>query len=527
MTGQYAWRHGFTELGPIGTGDVDCLGRLYVDDDSDAATSAFIDLPAPLTLGDPANRGLLSDRLSSLGYATHLVGKWHLGASALDCYPEHRGFDAHFGLLGGAHDHFGHFDGAQCAGADPRWPCVVAPALDGYDLRDASSTSSAAVPYALAGLPASPSADGFSSNLFGARAAEVVAAHDATTSPLFLLFAPTAPHVPLQADPQDLDAAACADAFPDAATDPQRWVCALMRGLDRAVDVLVDALETATMWPDTILLFASDNGAPAAFSNAPLRGTKLEYYDGALRVPAFFAGGRVPHKTLAPTAFVDMTDVLPTLLGAAGAADAASGTDGRDLSAQLFVPNDDDADLATTLTPPRDIVLTTERDVNVSIPVLGVDFLFRTGGLIAHVNGTVYKYVITPQRPLGEPVRGEVAELYALIDDPYETTNLVDDEPAVAAVLKAKLATYTTQQTYGFKSGPRNIVTAPPGLAYAPYNNCWLGLDDPGRDDATLSCAGLLPARTPIPDLPGFGIGIQCVGNRTVAYRAEVDCAAA
>ncbi len=52
--------------------------------------------------GLPLTETTIADRLHSAGYATGLVGKWHLG-NAPRFHPQKRGFDEFFGFLGGAH----------------------------------------------------------------------------------------------------------------------------------------------------------------------------------------------------------------------------------------------------------------------------------------------------------------------------------------------------------------------------------------------------------------------------------------
>src|SRR6476646_10555827 len=55
--------------------------------------------------GLPTTEATLADRLKAAGYATGLVGKWHLGG-APRFHPQRRGFDEFFGFLGGAHSYF-------------------------------------------------------------------------------------------------------------------------------------------------------------------------------------------------------------------------------------------------------------------------------------------------------------------------------------------------------------------------------------------------------------------------------------
>ena len=60
--------------------------------------------PTGLTL----NRTLLSERLKSLGYSTHIVGKWHLGFCNQKYTPTSRGFDSFKGYYTGAEHYFSH-----------------------------------------------------------------------------------------------------------------------------------------------------------------------------------------------------------------------------------------------------------------------------------------------------------------------------------------------------------------------------------------------------------------------------------
>ena len=49
----------------------------------------------------------LADRLRAHGYATKIVGKWHLGQRP-EYLPTHRGFDEWFGFMAGCIDYFSH-----------------------------------------------------------------------------------------------------------------------------------------------------------------------------------------------------------------------------------------------------------------------------------------------------------------------------------------------------------------------------------------------------------------------------------
>ena len=69
----------------------------------EAALVGAGDAEAGQELGLPLGERTLADRLRGAGYATGLVGKWHLGFSARH-HPQSRGFDEFYGFLVGAHN---------------------------------------------------------------------------------------------------------------------------------------------------------------------------------------------------------------------------------------------------------------------------------------------------------------------------------------------------------------------------------------------------------------------------------------
>jgi arylsulfatase A-like enzyme len=101
--------------------------------------------------------------------------------------------------------------------------------------------------------------------------------------------------------------------------------------LDSFVDRVETALVDQGLMDNTILVYASDNGAQVemsqmgAGSNFPLRGSKGSLYEGAVRVPAFVYSPLLGHQEGVSGGNLDgmfhVSDWLPTLMSAAGRSD--------------------------------------------------------------------------------------------------------------------------------------------------------------------------------------------------------------
>ena len=63
---------------------------------------------SPEPWGLPLNETLMPEYFNKNGYATHAVGKWHLGFFKKEYTPIYRGFDSHFGHWNGFQDYYDH-----------------------------------------------------------------------------------------------------------------------------------------------------------------------------------------------------------------------------------------------------------------------------------------------------------------------------------------------------------------------------------------------------------------------------------
>ena len=235
---------------------------------------------------------LLPEYFGNAGYRTHAVGKWHLGPNEPQYHPMSRGFDTYYGHLHGylnydLHTVFGRVDWQR----------------DGETVHE----------------------PGYATHLVAAEAARLIEERD-TDSPLLLYVAFSAPHAPLQA-PEETIAE-----YARIAAEDRRTYAAMVTELDRGIARITAALEEEQIAENTLLVFLSDNGGSLNLgaSNGPLRGGKSSPFEGGTRVPAVMHWPDVLPPGTVFDAQLSVTDLLPTLLAAAGAqVEAPKPLDGR------------------------------------------------------------------------------------------------------------------------------------------------------------------------------------------------------
>lgn len=251
-------------------------------------------------LGLPLDQTTIANVLQSAGYATSVIGKWHLGVDAAH-HPLSRGFGEYFGFLSGAHNFF----------LNPEKSPVFGRAYSSDSLLRGREPQT---------LP------GFTTELFTDEA--IAFMNRSAARPWFLYLSYNAVHTPLEIS------AAVADRIPADVSDPnRRGYLALLLGLDDAIGRLMQ--QVRANHPNTLVFFLSDNGGSGrkpffAFNaavNLPLKGDKGQVWEGGIRVPFFVSWpGRLPAATVYDQP-VSAIDILPTACAAAGAAapDAVEG----------------------------------------------------------------------------------------------------------------------------------------------------------------------------------------------------------
>ncbi len=255
-------------------------------------------LPIPHVLFPANDIGLSPDEvtvaevLKGAGYATAIVGKWHLGDQP-EFLPNRQGFDLHFGLPY-SNDMGPVADGVRNDLGKPV-PKGVASTQPPLPLLRNGTVVKRVMPVDQQSLV----------ELYTAEATRFVAANK--DKPFFLYLPHTAVHFPV---------------YPGkawAGRSPHGIFSDWVEEVDASVGKVLDAVRDHGLADRTLVLFTSDNGGTQRSDNAPLRGNKASTFEGGVRVPTIaWWPGRVPAGT-ETDAILGMFDVLPTFAALAGA----------------------------------------------------------------------------------------------------------------------------------------------------------------------------------------------------------------
>lgn len=239
-----------------------------------------IDGPMGDHTGLPLDVKIMPEYFKDMGYQTFLIGKWHLGIGNTDYWPGERGFDYHYGHLGGWVDFYTHM---YNAGLD--WQ------RNGRSVRE----------------------EGHATDLLTADAIRKIETRDPSSS-MFMYLAYNAPHSPIQHVPEYSGL----NEYPEISN---RSVYAeMVTHLDAGIGSVISALESQGILDNTIVVFSSDNGGAGSFGadNGELRQGKGSAFEGGIRVPGIvwwpgrIEGGRIMEQPLV------VFDWLPTLMDAVG-----------------------------------------------------------------------------------------------------------------------------------------------------------------------------------------------------------------
>jgi arylsulfatase A len=256
-------------------------------------------LPIPHVLFPANDVGLapseitIAEVLKSAGYATCIVGKWHLGDQP-EMLPTRQGFDEWFGLPY-SNDMGPAADGIKSNFGDPL-PAESKNPQPPLPLMRRETVLQRVLPADQTRLVAR----------YTEEALRFIRAHK--DERFFLYLAHNAVHFPLY--PGDRFRGKSANGlYGD-------WV----EEVDWSVGEVLNTLRTEGLAARTFVLFTSDNGGTPRAVNRPLRGFKGSTWEGGMREPTIaWWPGRVPAGT-SSDAIAGMIDILPTFAALAGAA---------------------------------------------------------------------------------------------------------------------------------------------------------------------------------------------------------------
>ena len=222
----------------------------------------------------------LAEVLRARGYATHCIGKWHLGELP-GTLPTEQGFDSYFGMAGANHGSSDLYEGAK-----------VIERKGAVDLDQLTQRYTAA-------------------------AVKVI---EQAREPFFLYLPHNWCHWPFHAAPQFRKSPAGKSSVYD-----------MVKEIDWSVGQVMAALKKRNLDENTLVVFTSDNGGYGSPHMGSLRGGKEWTWEGGFRVPCLVRWpGRIkPGSTTDDMAF--MFDWLPTLCQVTGAALPQRTLDGKDI----------------------------------------------------------------------------------------------------------------------------------------------------------------------------------------------------
>jgi uncharacterized sulfatase len=362
----------------------------------------------------PESERTLAEIMRDAGYATAMVGKWHLGHAKKDYYPVRRGFDEYLGIL------------------------------YSNDMRPVQLIEGERVieyPVAQATL----------TKRYTERAIDFIDRNK--DRPFFLYFAHAMPHKPLAVS-EDYYQKSGAGLYGD-----------VMAELDASVGQVLARVKELGLDDNTLVVFTSDNGPWYGGSSGGLCGMKGTSWEGGYRVP-FIARwpGHIPAGHVSSELGITM-DLFATVLRACNIElPSDREIDGMDL---MPVLTSKDAKSA------HDVVfgmqgqqLATVRDDKWKLHVIAANERREvTGGTKKWIDprapdGVTLLAPYEQYQPADYPgVRGEGMPqnmaLFNLAEDPSEQHNVADENPGVVKRLKAEYDAVIADSPGAFPEKPK------------------------------------------------------------------------
>lgn len=245
----------------------------------------------------------IAEYLKQAGYATGIMGKWHLGYKK-EYNPVYHGFDEFYGYVSGNIDYHSHYDNAAI-----------------YDWWHNLDTIKE---------------EGYVTDLITEHSLEFIESNK--ENPFFLYVAHEAPHVPFQGrKSKGYRYPNTEFSYYGPEKNREEIYKEMVEVMDEGVGEMIQKLKELKLDDNTLILFFSDNGALRDYGdNGHLRGAKGNLYEGGHRVPAIAYWNNKIQPKIDTSTLITM-DVLPTCLALTNSRFANTTTfDGIDFSKLLF-----------------------------------------------------------------------------------------------------------------------------------------------------------------------------------------------
>lgn len=428
--------------------------------------------------GIPVNMTTIASKLAQAGYSTHQVGKWNAGMAHARQTPVGRGYNSSL--------HYFDYDtffwnntiescptnstsavgkGASnktmmtdlwdtngpAKGENNSWTCSQSNQANGciyQDYQFLQRVLAIVEPYGTLHVAEAPS-----------DRSNIASLGEEALPPLFLFWAPHAPHDPYEV-PQ-----VYYDKFSSVDVETRRYYLAMVNLLDDMVGNVTAALQKAGLWDNLLWVGSSDNGGPVdpgwGGNNYPLRGGKASNWEGGIRVNAFASGGFIPPalRGTVQEGLIGIEDWYTTFCALAGVdptdSEAASAglpaVDGLDMSGLL---------LGTNSTSPRtEIIIGSGSNNDMKEGKTTVQGILRADGwklVIGQLGSAFWQGPIYPNAsgyghgtvscgdpslPPSDPGHGTGC-LFNVLQDPAEMDDVASENPDLVSALRARIAYY-------------------------------------------------------------------------------------
>ncbi len=360
--------------------------------------------------------------LRDAGYATGIFGKWHLGDE--DSHqPHNRGFDEAF------------IHGAGGIGQAYNCSCADAPGNKYFDpvIRHNGSFVKT---------------KGYCTDLFFQAGLGWIKAQAAADKPFFAYITTNAPHGPFIAPPEN------EKRFTDLGFDEKTaGFYGMIENIDTNMGRLLDKLTEWQLMEDTVVIFMSDNGmtgggsgrpgqdvAPGyPFYNAGMKGLKGSTDEGGVRVPFFMRWDGKLKPDHALDHVCAHIDIMPTLAELGGAQLPKDQVEGRSMVPLLKSGDDATWDDRYLFTHKARWATGTNPDEHKWQNFAVRNHQYRLVGTSKDTRRKKNKKnKNTEDNPPAAPQEAvPTFQLYDMLADPSQTTDIAADHPAVVADMKA------------------------------------------------------------------------------------------